>query len=236
MGQEDYFLKSFKEFSLSHVDFDFFYTTDPELSNIIFANMVHERKPDYDILAIMRSPEALTEFDTNSFVYINPNLNQQLTEVFFTYERYPKLRDESYADEIAMKIFHQNELLVVYIEPKDTAESNLSVFKEAIKALPKRFIYSFVKVDSMKFGSYMQYFLMSNANMEPDKVYIVYRSLPANIKVEAINGPMTPENVQNFVYDFYERNKNLFVEFDMEKIQEERKKKEKEDELIKEFV
>lgn len=71
----------------------------------------------------------------------------------------------------------------------------------------------------------MQFFLLSSTNMIPDKVYIIYRVLPSNLKIEAINGPLTPENIQNFVYDFYERNKNIFPEFDLENSQEEKMKR-----------
>ena len=145
-------------------------------------------------------------------MYLNPNINDELTNIFFNYERYPKYRDDAFGDEIAMKVFHNSEVLIFYIEPENQ-ESHLDVYLEAIKALPKRFIYSSTSTSSLKFGSYMQYFLMGGANMEPDKVFIVYKQVPSTIKIEEIRGELSVENIQNFIYDFYQKNKQMFPEF-----------------------
>ena len=64
LGQEDQFLQNYKDFAAKHIDFDFYYVTDNEISNKIFVNMVNDNKPEEDIMAIVRDKELITEYDT----------------------------------------------------------------------------------------------------------------------------------------------------------------------------
>lgn len=208
-GDNDSDFAEYKDFAISHVDFDFFYVFDGELANEIFSLKADMRKPAGTVVAIVRSAELVNDFDPSPMVFTSDLRDQARRESFLEYERYPKLMAEEDATSLAHRVVVRGAKTVLYVHG-DNDYDGIEEFEEAVKNLPKKFIYSHVSINSNMVGSYLQLFMMGKGGMSAGNVFIMWMNPIRTVESRAMNKDIASINIVNFVMDFYNENRELF--------------------------
>jgi hypothetical protein len=206
-GQE---FDTFKEFAQTHIDFDFYYILQPIIANEIFYKRSRIEKPVMSFFAIFRSAELITEFDPSIVVFTEKIKTLAELEAFFRSERYPKMIEGQDSSSLGYRIFSLGEKLVLYIHNEED-RTEINIFKETVKVLPKKFIFSQISTESSFFGSYMQYFMFGKTAVAPNKLYIIHLSYNSEIEIIPFNDTLTREGMIKFVFTFYRNNTPGFV-------------------------
>jgi len=202
IGNDERDLAVFKSFAATHVDFDFFYVTSNELGHRIFFSQSTEQKPESSFFAIIRSGEALDQFDNKPLIFTANVSNEKKLEAFFRPERNPKMIKDIDANSIPFRIYSLGERLVFYAWDGKNS-SGLQLFESVVRVLPKHFIFSTVSTESPHLGAYIQYFVVGRSSLTPNNVYIIYLNHHHNVEIKMMNGKLTQQNIVSFVYDFH---------------------------------
>ena len=127
-------------------------------------------------------------------------------ETFYNYEIYPKLRDYSYTDENITKMYKDpKEHIVLYIQGEQQNQKNVTEFSEAVKELPKKFIMTWIPINSLKFHRYIELFQLAKKEWQPEKIYILHVDKAKELYIHEMNSEFTKVNITHFVFDFIKR-------------------------------
>ena len=191
-----------------NIDFTFVHTFDPYLRESIFEEFRYAPITKDDIFVIIRHKEDLNEFDNQLVVPSNEFDEKSLTE-FIEYERFDKLRNPEQGNEIVKRMFFKAQPLLLYIIGTQKESERFEIFKEAVKSLPKRFIYSYTDTESSTSGAYLQLFMMAEKMMTPEGLSILWVSPSRKIRIEPFNGEFTKQGIIDFVFSFYESHERI---------------------------
>lgn len=191
-----------------NIDFNFYHTFDPVLRETIFNEFAQIPAPQGNSFAITRYGEDLNDFDNQMVTVFNDFSEKALTE-FFEYERFDKLRGPEQGNEIVKRMFFKSQPLLLYVQGSSKDSQKFEIFKEAVKSLPKSFIYSYTDLDSTTSGAYLQLFMLASAIMAPDTVSIIWVAPSRAVRVEPFQNEFSKNSIVSFVFDFYEQHKQI---------------------------
>lgn len=209
-GQKTANFAKYLHVARKNLDFKFFHTFNEKLADDIFALYSTTRTSNNDNFAVIRHQDQLTEFDPNHIVSFNDLKEKALTE-FIEFERYPKLRDTSYAAINTKKMFfkYQAILLFTYGSGKDTS-SNFKIFKETVKMLDKDMIYAVMDPDEAEAVSYSQMFIMSQQMSNSDSLVIMYVTPTREVAIHNFSDMFTVNSIVKYVREFNDRQGMVF--------------------------
>ena len=207
-GANDNNFKRYHHVTKKNIDFTFVHTFDPYLREIIFSEFAKSPLAEGDVFAIIRSIEGLNEFDDQIAVTFNEFDEKALTE-FLEYERFDKLRTPDKGNEIVKRMFFKAQPLLLYVKGQTNDSQKFEIFKEAVKSLPKRFIYSYTDTDSVDSGAYLQLFMMSEKMMAPETLSIIWVSPSRKVRIEPYNGDFTKQSIMDYVFNFYDEHEQI---------------------------
>lgn len=188
-----------------HIDFDFVHIFDTHLSNTIIGYADKKNTPNTDFFAIIRHKDALNAFDDKQIVKITEFDEKTLTE-FFIYERYDKLRAPDQGEKIVNLMFFKYQPLLLFVRGEQTESPNFGTFEEAIRVLPKQFIYSYTDPNSRFSPNYLQLFIMAEELMMPDTLYIIWVLPSSKVKIEPFDRSWSKQNIVEYVFEFHKKN------------------------------
>lgn len=207
-GQDETSFKKYFKVAMKNIDFDFTHTSNEQLASQIFAEYGRRTIPQTPTFGIIRHEDALNEFDNSSAVF-HIDLNEKPLTEFLEFERFDKLRNPSTGNEIVKRIFRKYQPLLFYVKPHNDDTTNFEAYKEAIKALPKRFIYTYAKTDSASSTAFLQLFMMADKMMVADTLSIVWLDPSRKIRIELYNGAFEKERIVEFVFKFHKQNQRF---------------------------
>ena len=192
-----------------NIDFTFVHTFDDNLNRAIFKEISTDKPPKSPFFSIIRHEDLLNEFDKNKIVTFTDFSEKNLTE-FIEFERFDKLRDPSTGNSILKRMFSKAQPLLLYIKANADNSENFDIFRESVKSLPKRFIYSYTDLESENMGPFLQLFMMADKMMSPDTLSIVWVSPDRKVRIESYNGALEKDRIIEFVFKFQKQNESIF--------------------------
>lgn len=207
-GSEDDIYKQHFKVAAKNIDFKFAHTFNEAQNIIAMASLGSTPTPKCPFFAIIRHADALNEFDTNQIVTFSDFEEKPLTE-FIEFERFDRLRNPSTGSEIVKRMFAKAQPLLLYVQNDRSDLQHLSIYKEAVRALPKRFIYSHVDIDSENSTPFFQLFMMADKMMESDSLTILWVGLNRKVQLETFKGAFDKELIMEFVFKFNKNNEKL---------------------------
>lgn len=193
----------------NNIDFTFAHTFDIELRNAIYAEFGQKPAPKEDTFAIVRLSLILDDLDDQSLVDINALDEKSLTE-FLEFERFEKLRGSEHGSDIFRRVFSKTQALVVYIQGEDKDSVKFKAYREALKFLPKKLIYSYTDIDSAAAGPYVNLFMAAKRIVEQDTLSIIWTTPLRQVIVVTYAENFSVESIVNFIKRFIEENTELF--------------------------
>lgn len=202
--------KKYLHVARKNIDFPFLHIFDSNLANEIFIEFAKREAPKEDTFTIFRHVDDLKNFENDPAISIN-NFNEKILTEFLEFERYPKLRDMSYASINTKKLFYKYQPMVLYsFGSSKEAATGYETFKEAVKYLPKNMIYAVMDPDHPDVMHYTQLFLMANSISQGEGLVILHITPSQDVRMKPFNEPFTTDNIIMFVKDFYKQNKGIF--------------------------
>lgn len=198
------------KFARKNIDFPFFFSFSQELKQEIYMTLSGENVTEDDVFALIRAESEISAFDPLQMITNSSFKSERKMDTFFDFNRYPKLRDESYAGEIVKKMFFRHQSLLLYVHGKEADPNNKRQFEEAVRVLPNNTIYASTGTDTQESSSYLQLFMMSQQMMHPESVYFLYVSPSKKVKIERLNTEIVGKAIVEFVMTHMERNEPLF--------------------------
>jgi hypothetical protein len=211
LGQNSvFFAEQFQNFSEKHIKFNFYHVKDNFIADQIFYQKTNLPRPQsQDIFAIIRDSSLVNDIDDKALVSISANKFIDEYELFFEYEQFPKLRDQSHGDEIFFSLYNKNEKLILYVHGDDSPLDDFNEFRKAVFLLPKVFIFSHVNLNSAHAGSYLQMFIQAAKTPLENRVYILH-TVVGKMIIEQIPAEIYAEKIIEGVNRFYEQNRFTF--------------------------
>ena len=204
-GNQDANFNQYYNVASKNIDFYFTHSFDTNLCESIFREIgqINSHKPPF--FAIIRSKEALNEFDNNPIVVFTDFSEKALSE-FIEFERFDKLRDPADIKNIIKRMFNKAQPLLLYVKDNSQTEKNFKNYMEAVKVLPKNFIYSYTDVNS---GEFLQLFVMAHKMMTVGTLSILWVTPTRNVRVENYQGALEKEMIIEFVSKFNKQNERI---------------------------
>lgn len=191
-----------------NLDFNFAHIHDPALRDAIFEELPGTGRPQSDFMAVIRHKRLLNEFDNQQIVVGLDFKEKALTELL-EYERFEKLRDPSQAGNIVKRMYSKGQPLMLYVKGSGKESEGFKAFKEVLKTLPKRFIFSYTELESESTPHYLQMFMLAQSQMVPESLYIVWIMHTRKPKVEMYTGEIDAEGVGEFIFKFYKEHEYI---------------------------
>lgn len=208
-GENGFNFKRFFHVARKNTDFDFVHTFDKDLKAAIFSELSQRKASEENCFAVLRHPETLNEFDNTAIVYISDFKEKVLTE-FLEFERFDKLRAPDQGREIFMRLALKAQPMVLFVHGSDKASSKFEEFKEAVKELPKKLIYSHTDVDTTQSSHYLQLFMLANQLvMAEETLYIIWMTPNKQVRITELSNDFTKNSVKDFVYEYLSQNHQL---------------------------
>jgi len=207
IGEREKGLKAFIRFAAIHPDFSFYYVTDDILAGELFAQFQRPRASKNPVFAIVRDQSVLDEFDTDPFVITDSLDSTSTLARFFDFERFPKLRNENLVHSITFNLFSNQDKILLYVGYDSSKTKNFEEFRRAVKVLPKRLVYTYTFANTQGMGYYMHLFMMAGLTVTVETIYMIHILPSRKIEVITMSKSLTKENIVNFVFEFYEKQK-----------------------------
>lgn len=165
-----------------------------------------------DFVATFREDRGLSDFDTERVKTLVVSDNFLSVERFVEFERHPKLRAPEYSRRNVDDLLKYSHQMLLYVRSSPINFQNDREFKQAVKELPKRFIFAYVDFESNHNLAYRDLFLRAETEQEPESIYLVYKLRQNKILVEIYKGPFESKSIKDFVVDFFKQRGYLFGE------------------------
>lgn len=183
---------------------------DPEIKNNLSFKYNAKNLPTNDYIAVIKDTSQITSFDTDRIVTMEVNNNAIAIERFIEFERYPKFRGFEYSKtniEDIMKFGHQ---MLLYVRTLPVNNQKFGQYIDAVKKLPKRFIYSYVDLKSKHNEAYQMLFSEAGVKQEPESLYFIYKTSNRKFNIEKYKGDIDSNRIINFVLDFFREKGYMF--------------------------
>lgn len=210
IGEKNDHFEKYMHVARKNLDFTSVHTHEKELARTILEQLNAGDVSSEDFFGIARSAETLTVLDPDALVVFRNFEEKQLTE-FLEHERYPKLRDTSFANMNTHKMFFKNQAVVLYVMgPEKEEAANYQIFREVVALMPRNMIYAVMDQDSKESASYTQMFVIGENMVGTDSLVIMYVSPSRNVKIEGLDRPFTTGDIINFIQEFSDKNRDIF--------------------------
>lgn len=213
IGEDNYDFEIYIRFAYTHPDSHFYYIHNKEIGKMFFEKYNFKENFEDSNFYILRHSSILDEFEGNFYSVFRGVRNFMLAKRFLDFELYPKLRKPEDFENIVFNLFSQHEKILLYIGGDDFMTSqSFSEYKNAIKLLPKRMIYSYSSPRVISFSYIMNLFSFVQVTVGVDNVYLLHLIKDDQIEVLTMKKTLTKENIIAFVFEFFEKNKGLILD------------------------
>lgn len=210
LGQKNEHYDLFEKWAAKNFNFDFYHSFSIELKELLFVDKRATLPTKTPLFAIIRSDDLLTALDDQKIVYSTDFNSENSLSMFFDFERYPKLMDDSWGNNITHLLFFKDEKLLLYIDSENSDRDDFNIFERAVAVLPKKFVFSFVDIASRQIAAYMQLFMLGKISMQPGKVYII-KVLPSRtVDIQEMRENLTVNSILKFAGEYMHRHADYF--------------------------
>lgn len=176
-------------------------------------NRMFELTQKKDVIAVIWSPDALSEIDSIGLHLTEDFEDQKNLDLFYLFETQPKIRKNfSTSDNVFM--MYQRHLPLFLFNYKEDADSSfrLKEFNKAIKILPKRFIFDLFEHESRRAIDY-QHIMIQSSNyklMEPNSIYIMWLSHGTRPQIMKFDRNFNADDIVSWTFNFGKMFPHLF--------------------------
>lgn len=167
-----------------------------------------------DMMAVIWNEDKLSELDPNAFHYMKEFDDHKNMNLFYKFQTQPKLRNKISSGENISLLYRERMPLFLYNYQGDTETSkkNLYELNNAIKIIPKQFIFDIFEHDSRRNIDYKHLMIMSNDHkmINPNSLYIVWLSHGTKPSIMKFEGDFNTQEIVNWAFDFAKKFPFLF--------------------------
>jgi len=210
VGDNNNRYKLYHQVARRHPEGELYHIFDKDLKNQIMRSFNFNSFPDTDCVVAFRDVKYVTSHDPDRVVYQEIGSDSIPVERFIEFERYPKYRGPEYARTNVNEIKKFGQQMLLYVRSAPINLYNTSQFKDVVKKMPKRFIFTYIDSKSEYNSVYEELFEESGVKQEHESIYIVYKMPTKKIKFEKYAGQFESDKIVEFVYKFFKDKGYLF--------------------------
>lgn len=210
VGEKNVNYKLYHRIAKKNADEKLYHIFNPEIKQKLSNIYNVKNLPSNDYIAVIKDTSQITAYDTDRIVTLEVNNNIIAIERFIEFERYPKFRGPEYSEINVKHIMKFGQQMLLYVRSLPLNLYNNSQFNDAIKKLPKRFIFSNVEYKSKDNEVYKELFDKADVKQEPESLYFIYKTPTKKFKIEQYKGNMESNKIVNFVFNFFKEKGHIF--------------------------
>lgn len=166
---------------------------------------VHQVVPGDDFMAVIWHSSRLSELDSVSFQATSDFADKKTMDLFYQFETQPKVRSDASTSDNVFAMYQRQLPLFLYNYKEDSgSENRLRELKEAIKVLPKRFIFDIFEHGSRRAIDYQHIMIQSSGYtlVEPNRIYIVWLSHGTRPSIMEFKESFTSQKIVEWTFEF----------------------------------
>lgn len=199
---------------------EYYHVFNKNLKQQLLLTFNLEKTKDMDFVAAFRDHRSLIGFETNKVEIMEVTNSDISLEKFIEFERHPKLRGPEFAKKNVNAIMKQGQQMLLYVRSSPVNLLNGTHFKDAVKKMPKRFIFAYVDPKSDQNHIYEDLFKKADVDQRQESLYMIYKLPTKKIMIETYKGDFNAESIINFVFDFFKQKGYIFGQDHEEYIKE----------------
>lgn len=199
----------FRDFILQYSKDPLFAVFDSDLRKEILerydTQQVHQVVPGDDFMAIIWHSTKLSELDSVPFQAMSDFDDKKSMELFYQFETQPKVRSDASTSDNVFAMYQRQLPLFLYNYKDDSgAETRLKELKNALKVLPKRFIFDIFEHGSRRAIDYQHIMIQSSGYtlVEPNKIYIMWLSHGTQPSIMEFKDVFTSQKIVEWTFEF----------------------------------
>lgn len=191
-----------------------------ELLNYYDKNKSYELTQKKDFIAVIWDKSQLNEIDSLGFKITEDFNDKKNLDLFYLFETRPKIRkNSSTSDNVFLMYQRQLPLFLFNYKEDNKSAYRLAEFNNALKILPKRFIYDVFEHESRRAIDYQHIMIQSNNYklIEPNSIYIVWLSHGTKPQIMMFDKEFTTDEIVSWTFNFGKMFPHLFGNNNQEK-------------------
>lgn len=197
---------------MNNKDIDFHHSFEASLKMKIFRMFSSYKisKRD-DVLVVIRSDKLLDgHVETDKLYYTKNIFSKHFTKEFLDYELYPKIRAPKYNDHNLQVLFSNiHSSMLIYITDENTTDDDVVHFKDGVKKLPRKMIFTISDSRTKEFSTYLSLFKIAGEEWEGNTVYGVHVNEDKTVTIDKLEDRVSEVNIVNFTMAYYKRKVEL---------------------------
>ena len=176
-------------------------------------NHIYSMVNKKDVISIIWHPEELTEMDSARFLYADDFDDTKNLDLFYLFETRPRIRkDSSTSDNVFLMYQRQLPLFLFNYKEDANSKQRLQAVNNALKILPKRFVYDVFEHESRRAIDYQHIMIQSNNYnlIEPNTLYIVWLYHGTKPQIMKFEKSFTTEEIVDWTFNFGKMFPHLF--------------------------
>ena len=217
LGDRNQNFKSFRKWILQFSKNPIFAVFDPEVIQKVLekwdSQMISKLNENEDMMAVIWADDKLTEMDNTNFVMNSDFDDEKNMTLFYLYETENKIRNETPTSDNVFLMYQRNLPLFLFNYSEDSQSgSRLKQLHQAIKILPKRFIYDLFEHDSPRAIDYQHIMIQSHGYklIEPNSIYIVWLTHGTRPQILKFDQAFNTNEIVAWTFKFSEMFPTLF--------------------------
>ena len=166
-----------------------------------------------DLIAVVWDDSKLNEFDSVNFTMMKDFDDEKDLNIFYLFETQPKIRKESSTSDNVFLMYQRHLPLFLYnYEEGPQSHKHLQELNQALKVLPKRFVYDVFEHNSRRAIDYQHIMIQSTGYklMEPNSLYIVWLTHGTKPQIMKFEKKFEMNEIINWTFEFSEMFPRLF--------------------------
>lgn len=177
------------------------------------SQLIHKLTSANDLVAVVWDKSRLNEFDSISFNMIQEFDDPKNLDIFYLYETQPKIRkDMSTSDNIFLMYQRHLPMFIYNYQEGPASQKNLKELNNALKVLPKRFVYDIFEHNSRRAIDYQHIMIQSSGYklLDPNSLYIIWLTHGTKPQIMKFNKDFNTNEIINWAFEFSEMFPRLF--------------------------
>jgi hypothetical protein len=175
--------------------------------------LIHKLVKADDLIAVIWDKSRLNEFDSISFTMTKDFDDLKNLDIFYLFETQPKIRKESSTSDNVFLMYQRHLPLFLYnYQEGPSSQKNLNELNNALKVLPKRFVYDVFEHNSRRAIDYQHIMIQSSGYklMEPNSLYILWLTHGTKPQIMRFDKDFNSDEIINWTFEFSKMFPRLF--------------------------
>lgn len=201
--------KTANKYATNNLGLPFYHIANKQRISILKMQYNMTDSPEGDCVILFRPPKLVTALDPRLMYYSKPEFDFKNLSIFLEFGQHPKLRSAESLAEDLKSVLAKSLAMLVLVTDQSTNPKIIDKFSEAVKFLPRIFIFSHVDISEAEELKRMMSYL--GVALESDYAYIVYPIGPRTPHAIPIDLRSTAkQQLIDIAIGFFTKNKQFF--------------------------